>query len=124
MSTPATAGGTVMSCPASHGSTLVGTFELNRFEYFAATLREHHGRQIVALTRWKMTPAGQRRMASIEFASHRTGNIVALLDEAMKAIAEGCDELSMPETPTRYHLQVIQAQAIGTDAKRKTGKPP
>lgn len=86
----ATAGGAALPCSVAASTTIVvGEFELNRHHRLRATVTERAGRQVIAIARWKITPAGERRCGqSLEFGAHRIVDVARLLNQVLRAIAD------------------------------------
>jgi hypothetical protein len=88
IATPAPAGARTHAPPKLEPPDLVAEFPLNPFESFVATISTRpNGQKVCAITRVKYTPDGLRRMAVLEFGSHRLLAVSSLIEELMRAIA-------------------------------------
>jgi hypothetical protein len=73
--------------PAVQASITVSEFPLNRHQSFRAEVIERDGKHVVAISRWKITPAGVRRTGqSLEFGAHRAHAVASLLDEVLRML--------------------------------------
>ena len=73
------AGARTYAPPKTKAPTTIAEYPLNPFESFVATISERpDGRRTASISRIKHTPDGLRRMAVLEFGTHRTiGDCVA-----------------------------------------------
>lgn len=63
--------------------------QLNRHELMRVEVGARGGKQIVALSRWRMTPDGVKRTGqAFEFGSHRLAVVSGLLAQAQEVASE------------------------------------
>ena len=68
-------------------SVIVSESPINRHECFRAEITMRDGKPIVALSRWKTTPAGTRRTGqAFEFGARRLSAVAKLLADAGTAL--------------------------------------
>jgi hypothetical protein len=97
-----------MPCVAA--ANLIAELELNRHHCLRVTLTERAGKQVISISRWKMTPAGERRCGqSLEFGAHRAVAVAQLFNEVLRAI-EARGRCAENEPPKATH---VRSQPLG-----------
>lgn len=73
--------------PAVQASFTVSQFPLNRHQNFRAEIIKRHGKRVVSISRWKVTPAGPRCTGqSLEFGAHRAAAVANLIEDVLHVL--------------------------------------
>jgi len=77
-----------VSLANTQAAIVVSEFPLNSHESFRAEIIDRQGRSIVAISRWKMSPAGNPKRAGtpFEFAAHRTNGVAKIVAELQRVL--------------------------------------